>query len=112
MMAGIKGLNKRDRKDATEKARQTINPKVEEEKAQEFIKGVQKRIDTRSNEKRKKLYERHTFSLTKEVSTSIDEISYMPKDFRASRSDVVKAAIDLLKSQPKEDIISQLMKVK
>lgn len=52
------------------------------------------------------------FSLTKSVSDDIDNISYMPKGFRVNRSDVVKAAIELLKSQPEEEVIKQLMKVK
>ena len=111
-MAGIKGLNKNNRQEATKRAQQEIDPPVQEEKAQEFIKGAQKRGQPKHSSSRTRLYERHTFSLTGSVSNMIDEISYMPKDFRANRSDVIKAAVDLLRNQPKEDIIKQLMKVK
>jgi len=62
--------------------------------------------------KREKIYERYTFSLTPEVSKDIDSISFMPGDFRANRSDVIKAGISLLKSMPKGDVIEQLRKVK
>ena len=38
-------------------------------------------------------FKRTNFSLDEETSSMIDEISFLPTGFRASRSDVVKAAI-------------------
>ncbi|MFQ5561327.1 MAG: hypothetical protein ACE5FU_12205 [Nitrospinota bacterium] len=98
-MAGIKGLKKGDR------------PKVEME-AEEFISGAQKRTEKVGKPKREKVFERYNFSLTSDISKDIDEISYLPSDFRVNRSDVLKAAILLLKSQSKEEIIEQLRKIK
>ena len=111
-MSGIKGLSKGDRLTAEERAEKAIKPEVKDEKALEFIKGVNKRIKPGVGKARERKYERCMFSLTKSVSVDIDKISYMPKDFRVNRSEVVKAAIDLLKNQSKEEIIKQLMKVK
>lgn len=98
-MAGIKGLKKGDR------------PKVEAE-AEKFISGAKKRVENTGAVKRERVYERYTFSLTSDVSKDIDQISYLPSDFRVNRSDVLKAAILLLKSMDKKEIISQLKKVK
>ena len=101
-MAGIKGLGKGDRESAEARAEQAINPKAQEAAAQDFISVSQKRIKSSVNNERTRVYERFMFSLTKSVSDDIDNISYMPKGFRVNRSDVVKAAIELLKSQPEE----------
>jgi len=98
-MAGIKGLKKGDR------------PKVEQE-AEEFISGVKKRIEKTGATRRERVYERYTFSLTPDISKDIDEISYLPSDFRVNRSDVIKAAILLLKNKDKKIIIEQLRFVK
>lgn len=110
-MAGIKGLNKEERKEATTRAKQEIDLEAQEERAEKFIRGAAKRGKS-INQTHKQKAERCIFSLTKTVSETIDKISYMPKDFRAGRSDVVKAAIALLESQPEEEIIKQLMKIK
>jgi len=61
---------------------------------------------------KKRVFERYTFSLTSGLSRDIDKLSYMPRDFRANRSDVIKAAVNLLNSLPKKEIIEQLIKVK
>jgi len=98
-MAGIKGLKKGDR------------PKVEAE-AEKFISGAKKRVEKTGTVKRERVYERYSFSLTPDVSKDIDDLSYLPSDFRSSRSDVVKAGISLLKSMDKKDAINELKKVK
>lgn len=41
----------------------------------------------------KATFKRFNFSLTEDVSKDIDLISLLPRDFRCSRSDVIKAAI-------------------
>lgn len=97
-MAGIKGLKKGDR------------PKVETE-AEAFISGAKKRTEKVGKPRRERVFERYSFSLTPDVSKEIDEISYLPTDFRASRSDVVKAAISLLKNMDKKEAIEQLKRI-
>ena len=98
-MAGIKGLKKGDR------------PEVERE-AEEFNSGSKKRNEKIGKPRREKVFERYNFSLNPDISKDIDDISYLPSDFRVNRSDVLKAAILLLKSQSKEEIIEQLKKIK
>lgn len=55
-------------------------------------------------------FKRYNFSLTELVSQDIDEISLYPRDFKCSRSDVIKAAIASFKSLPKSEQI-QLLKL-
>ena len=111
-MAGIKGLGKGDRQNAEARAKQAIDPEAQEDAAEDFIGGSAKRVKSSGRNERPRVYERCMFSLTKAVSEDIDHISYMPRDFRVNRSDVVNAAIDFLKSHPAEEVIKQLMKVK
>lgn len=98
-MAGIKGLKKGDR------------PNIEAE-AEEFITGAGKRVKETGTTKRERVYERYTFSLTPDVSKDIDDMSYLPTNFRSSRSEVLKAAVLLLKSMDAKEIVEQLRKVK
>ena len=100
-MAGLKGLNKSDR------TAQDIN-------VDQFIRGAQERVVglTQKIVKNEKTFQRYTFSLTSEVSVKIDQISLIPRHFRSSRSDVIKAAVELLIELPENEIIAALDKVK
>lgn len=83
---------------------------VQEIKAEDFIKGAKQRIAvlTQSNAK----FERCMFSLTAEVSAEIERLSLVPREFRASRSDVVKAAIAAFTELPEAEQIKWLIQVK
>jgi len=56
-------------------------------------------------------FKRVNFSLTEQVSKDIDNISFLPKDFKCSRSDVVKAAILSFKNRSEEEKIAVLREV-
>lgn len=56
-------------------------------------------------------FRRFNFSLTAEVSKDIDEISFLPRDFKISRSDVIKAAILNFKKLSESEKIEILRKV-
>lgn len=80
---------------------------VHEVKAEDFIKGATKRVASLKIGK-ERTYERCMFSLTSEVSKEIDRLSLVPRDFRASRSDVVKAAIAAFAALPEAEQLKQL----
>lgn len=99
-MSGISGLKKGQRPDI-------------EEQAKAFIDGVNYRTKKVSaNEKSVKKYKRYTFSLTEEVSKSIDEITFLPNDFKVNRSEVVKAGISLLHKLERDELLAILKGVK
>ena len=56
-------------------------------------------------------FKRFNFSLTDHVSRDIDDISLLPRDFKCSRSDVLKAAILSFKELSKADQIEILRRV-
>jgi hypothetical protein len=93
-MPGIKGLNKGDRPDT-------------ERRAEDFISGASVQ-NTRGTGQR---FRRYTFSLTPQVSAEIDQLSLVPREFRTSRSDVVKAGVEALKRLPKADLVTLLREV-
>lgn len=80
-------------------------------KAEDFIKGATKRVAALKVGK-ERTFERYTFSLTPEISHEIDRLSLVPRDFRATRSDVLKAAIAAFAALPESEQIKQLMQVK
>lgn len=100
-MAGLKGLNKSERV--------ALDVDVEQ-----FIRGAQERVVdlTPKPMNPNRTFQRYTFSLTADVSEKIDQISLIPRQFRASRSDVIKAAIELLIHLPESEVIAALAKVK
>lgn len=91
------GLKKDDRKDK------------EKVQIDDFISGAKKRVEE-LKPKRTRNYERYMFSLTPEVSAAIDRMAFLPTTFRASRSDVVKAALALLEEQEEFLISSYIAK--
>jgi hypothetical protein len=100
-MAGLKGLIKGERP----------SPEVA---ADHFIRGAQERVVELSHKATKsdRTFQRYTFSLTADVSEKIDQISLIPRQFRSSRSDVIKAAIELLVGLPESDVIAALDKIR
>ncbi|MBA6129974.1 hypothetical protein [Pseudomonas juntendi] len=53
-------------------------------------------------------YKRVNLSLDEHVDTELDRLSLLPRDFKASRSDVVKAAVALLATHTDTEIIEML----
>lgn len=53
-------------------------------------------------------YKRVNLSLDAQVDTELDRMSLLPRDFKASRSDVVKAAVALLATHSEAEIIEML----
>ncbi len=92
----LKGLNKNDRQS--------------EQAAEDFIRGAKERVSALTPST--KTFERVTFSLNADVSREIDRLSLVPREFRASRSDVVKAAIAVFSTLPEDQQINELTKVK
>lgn len=96
----LKGLGKSER------------PEVEE-KALHFINGVQQRVAAIGKvDESKRVFERYTFSLTKPTSDEIDRLSVVPRNFRASRSDIVKAGISALSRLSEEELVGLIAQVK
>lgn len=60
--------------------------------------------------KRKKAptFVRTTFSLSKELNKQIDKISLLPRTFRISRSDVIRAGVMALQSLEKAELVALL----
>lgn len=56
-------------------------------------------------------FKRYNFSLTEQVSTSIDQLSLAPREFRSTRSDVIKAAISVFSRLPEKEQIEELRKI-
>lgn len=108
-MAGLKGLKKGDRPDL-------------ESQAETFISGAKERIDALSVtpttdkvadiKERSRVFERYTFSLNPSISSTIDAISLLPRDFKVNRSEVVRTAIEYLSSLPESQLIEILHKAK
>lgn len=102
-MAGVKGLVKK------------INPQATSPAADEFINGA--KVDGKNSSSdsaapvSQRVYKRVTFSLTDELDKEIDRLSLIPRGFRASKSDVVRAAVALLGDQSDEEISRLLQSV-
>ncbi|GAB6389989.1 hypothetical protein [Stutzerimonas marianensis] len=58
------------------------------------------------------VFKRVTFSLTDQISEEIDRLSLIPRSFRASRSDVVRAGVAALAAMPEEQVVALLDKVR
>ena len=53
-------------------------------------------------------YKRVNLSLDEHVDAELDRLSLLPRDFKASRSDVVKAAVALLATHTDAEVIEML----
>ncbi|EPI5388435.1 TPA: hypothetical protein ACGBH7_000944 [Pseudomonas aeruginosa] len=58
------------------------------------------------------VFKRVTFSLTDQISEEIDRLSLIPRGFRASRSDVVRAGVAALAAMSEEQLVALLDKVR
>lgn len=81
-----------------------------DEAALAFISGAPISANPEPKRKRKKAptFVRTTFSLSKDFNRQIDKISLLPRTFRASRSDVVRAGIMALQSLEKSELLMLL----
>lgn len=85
--------------------RKGANPAATSPAADDFINGA--KVDGKNNGAApvsQRVYKRVTFSLTDELDKEIDRLSLIPRGFRASKSDVVRAAVALLSDQSEEEI--------
>lgn len=96
-MSGLKGLKKGERTEV-------------EERAEAFIAGTAARV-SEHRARRPRNFQRYTFSLTPDVSEEMDKLSLVPRTFRASRSDVVKAGVLALQRMPEADLLTLLAEV-
>ena len=111
-MAGIKGLKKGDRPERErEAAKGLVQDEETDRKAQTFIGGGKPSVGA-SKPRKVRVYERYTFSLTPEVSADIDKLTLVSREFRVSRSEVVKAGVEALKGLSREQLVEVLRKVK
>lgn len=111
---GLKDLKKGMRLETEIRAKQMINPNALDAEANKFITAAGNRqlySSMNNTDKKSSNFIRCIFSLNEEVSKEIDRISYLPKSFRAGRSDVVKAALSVLKAMPEDEIIKYLQSV-
>lgn len=53
-------------------------------------------------------YKRVNLSLDEQIDAELDRLSLLPRDFKASRSDVVKAAVALLATHSDAEVIDML----
>lgn len=83
--------------------------KAASKEADDFIAGA--KVDGSKAEKpskRERIYKRVTFSLSDDIDQEIDRLSLIPREFRASRSDVIRAAVAMLASQSDEEIAKRM----
>lgn len=107
-MAGLKGLGKGAKPDA-------------ERRAEDFIAGAAVRVAAHGGQppepkptkaKEARGYERQTFSLAPGDSATIDRLALVPRTFRATRSDVVRAGMAALERLPEVELVALLAEVK
>lgn len=81
-----------------------------DEAALAFISAAPVSATPEPKRKRKKAptFVRTTFSLSKDVNRQIDRISLLPRTFRISRSDVIRAGIMALQNLEKAELITML----
>lgn len=91
-----------------------VNPAATSSAADEFINAA--KVDGKNSTSAvkpapTKVYKRVTFSLTDELDKEIDRLSLIPRGFRASKSDVIRAAVALLSEQGGREISRLLQAV-
>ncbi|OCX17383.1 hypothetical protein [Pseudomonas graminis] len=98
-------------KDLIRKPEQVTRTREEnDEAALAFIAAAPVSATHKPKRKRKKAptFVRTTFSLSKELNRQIDKISLLPRSFRASRSDVIRAGVIALQQLDKADLLALL----
>lgn len=78
--------------------------------ADDFIKGAKVSGGPLSKPASEAVFKRLTFSLDDDIDKEINELSLIPRSFRATRSDVVRAAIALLRAQGESEIADLIKK--
>ncbi|KJZ52498.1 hypothetical protein [Pseudomonas marginalis] len=79
--------------------------------AQAFIADAPVGTNPEPKRRRKKTsstFVRTTFSLSKDVNRQIDKISLTPRNFRATRSDVIRAGIAALQNLDRAELLELL----
>lgn len=85
-----------------------LPPPDSQDAADAFI-GAAKVTHNGENPKPKaRKYKRVNLSLDEQVDAELDRLSLLPRDFKSSRSDVVKAAIALLATHSDAEVIDVL----
>jgi len=81
-----------------------------DEAALAFISAAPVSATPKLKRKRKKAptFVRTTFSLSKDLNRQIDKISLLPRSFRASRSDVIRAGVIALQQLDKAELLALL----
>jgi Arc/MetJ-type ribon-helix-helix transcriptional regulator len=89
---------------------ESMDNEANDEAALAFIAGAPVSATPKPKRKRKKAptFVRTTFSLSKDVNKQIDKISLIPRAFRASRSDVIRAGVIALQNLDKGDLLALL----
>lgn len=95
-MAGLKGLQKGQQPS-------------KEEALDSFINGAP--VKSNAPGQSAAVFKRVTFSLTEQISEEIDRLSLVPRGFRATRSDVVRAGVAALSAMTEEQVVALLEKV-
>lgn len=91
-----------------------VNPAANSPAADEFINAAKvdgKNGTAAAKPAPSKVYKRVTFSLTDELDKEIDRLSLIPRGFRATKSDVIRAAVALLAEQGEDDVSALLQAV-
>lgn len=96
-MAGLKGLTKGQQPS-------------KEETLDSFISGAP--LKSNGPTQSAAVFKRVTFSLTDQISEEIDRLSLVPRGFRATRSDVVRAGVAALSAMTEEQVVALLDKVR
>lgn len=88
----------------------TPSSDANDEAALAFISAAPVSATPQPKRKRKKAptFVRTTFSLSKDFNKQIDKISLLPRTFRISRSDVIRAGIIALQKMEKGELIALL----
>lgn len=89
---------------------------VNEEQLKAFIGGapLQAQPETGSTKGAKPSgpsFKRTNFSLSSEVNQQIDQLSLVPRTFKVSRSDVVRAGVAALRAMSEKELVELLAKV-
>lgn len=82
---------------------------VQTDKAADAFIGAAKVLHNGDNPKPStRTYKRVNLSLDDQVDAELDRLSLLPRDFKSSRSDVVKAAVALLATHSDAEVIDML----
>lgn len=91
---------------------ESVDQEANNEAALAFIAGAPVSATPKPKAKRRRkkapTFVRTTFSLSKDVNKQIDKISLMPRAFRVSRSDVIRAGVIALKKLEKGELLALL----